>query len=235
MWDQVEQSLHQSMGRVINKIATLLPGILAFIVALLIFLAIAWALATLVRRILIAAKFDERMGRGTNAIAEWTPRYTPTLLATRIVFWGLVTIGLLLGISAFEAGSSEAGVSAYVFAYIPRIFGAAILLLAGTVLARFLSRSVLITAVNLNLSYARVLSMGVRWLVLVLTAAMVLDHLALGGEIVELAFGILFGGIVLALALAVGLGSRDLVSRSLEREAARPVEVPQPPERLHHF
>jgi hypothetical protein len=63
---------------------------------------------------------------------------------------------------------------------------------------------------------------------------MVLDHLALGGEIVELGFGILFGGIVLALALAVGLGSRDLVSRSLEREAARPVEVPQP-EKIHHF
>jgi hypothetical protein len=76
--------------------------------------------------------------------------------------------------------------------------------------------------------------MGVRWLILVLTGAMVLDHLALGGAIVELGFGILFGGIVLALALAVGLGSRDLISRSLEREAARPVEVPQP-ERIHHF
>jgi hypothetical protein len=235
MWDQVENSLHQSMARVINKIATLLPGILAFIVALLIFLVIAWALAMLVRRILIAVKFDERMGKGTNAISEWTPRYTPTLLVTRCVFWGFVIIGLLLGISAFEAGSSEAGISAYVFSYIPRVIGAAILLLAGTILGRFLSRSVLITAVNLNLSYARVLSMGVRWLIFVLTAAMVLDHLALGGEIVELAFGILFGGIVLALALAVGLGSRDLVSRSLEREAARPVEVPTPPERLHHF
>ena len=43
-----------------------------------------------------------------------------------------------------------------------------------------------------------------------------LDHLQVGGNVVELAFGILFGGIVLTLALAVGLGSRDLVSRSLE-------------------
>ncbi|MBT9329494.1 mechanosensitive ion channel family protein [Paracidobacterium acidisoli] len=234
MWNQVEQSLHQSMVRVINKIAILLPGILAFIVALLIFLVIAWALAMLARRILIAVKFDERMGKGTGTIAEWTPRYTPTLLITRVIFWGFIIIGLLVGVSAFEAGSSEAGISAYIFSYIPRIIGAAILLLAGTVLGRFLSRSVLIASVNLNLSYARILSMGVRWLIFVLTAAMVLDHLALGGEIVELAFGILFGGIVLALALAVGLGSRDLVSRSLEREAARPVEVPAP-ERLHHF
>ncbi len=101
-------------------------------------------------------------------------------------------------------------------------------------MARFLSRSVLITAVNLNLQYARLLGMGVKWLVLVLTAAMVLDHLAIGGLVVDLAFGILFGGIVLALALAVGLGSRDLVSRSLEREAARPVEAPAA-EHVHHF
>jgi hypothetical protein len=121
-----------------------------------------------------------------------------------------------------------------VFAYVPRVIGAVVLLFFGTIIGRFLSRSVLITAVNLNLHYARLLATGVRWLVFVLTAAMVLDHLAIGGEIVDLAFGILFGGIVLALALAVGLGSRELVSRSLEREASRPVEVPVE-EKLHHF
>jgi hypothetical protein len=97
--------------------------------------------------------------------------------------------------------------------------GAAVLLIAGTLIARFLARSVLIGAVNEQLQYARFLSLGVKWLVLVLTATMVLDHLQIGGNVVELAFGILFGGIVLTLALAVGLGSRDLVSRSLESHA----------------
>jgi Conserved TM helix len=234
MWNQVEQSLHESMVRVFDKIATLLPGVLAFIVAFVIFLAIAWVLAWVVRRLLTAVHFDARMTRGANTIAEWTPTYTPTLLVTRIVFWFFVVIGFLVGISAFEAGSSEAVVSSVIFAYVPHLVGAAIILLVGNILARFLSRSVLITAVNLNLTYARLLSLGVKWLVLVLTAAMVLDHLALGQQIVDMAFGILFGGIVLALSLAVGLGSRDLVSRSLEREAARPVEVPQP-EKLRHF
>ena len=48
-----------------------------------------------------------------------------------------------------------------------------------------------------------------------------LAHLDIGGRIVDLAFGILFGGIVLTLALAVGLGSRQLVSRSLESHVER--------------
>ncbi len=232
MWQQVEQSLHTSMVLVVNKIATLLPGILAFIAAFLFFLLVGWLLSLLVSRILAALRFDDRMGRGANAMAEWSPRATPSLLVGRIVFWGFVVAGVVVGVSALS--TSEHVVSGWMLGYVPRVVGAAILLLAGNVLARFVSRSVLITGVNLNLSYARLLSMGVRWMILVLTGAMVLDHLALGGAIVELGFGILFGGIVFALSLAVGLGSRDLVSRSLEREAARPVEVAQP-EKVHHF
>lgn len=234
MWQQVEQSLRASMERVFTKIAMLLPGILAFVFALLVFLLIAWLAAFLVRRILVAIKFDERMHIGASALSEWAPRHTPTDMVTRIVFWAWVVIGVLVGVSAFEAASSESGISAYVFAYVPHVIGAAVLLFLGTIIGRFLSRSVLISAVNMNLHYARLLSAGVRWLVFVLTAAMVLDHLDIGGDIVDLAFGILFGGIVFALALAVGLGSRDLVSRSLEREASRPTETPVE-EKLHHF
>jgi len=225
MWQQIEESLRDSMGRVFTKIATLLPGILAFVLVLLIFLIFAWLLAMLVRSVLRAVKFDERTS-STSTLTEWAPRQTPTILVTRIVFWSFVVIGVLVGVSAFEAASAESGISAYVFAYVPRVIGAVVLLFFGTIIGRFLSRSVLITSVNLNLHYARLLATGVRWLVF--------DHLAIGGEIVDLAFGILFGGIVLALALAVGLGSRDLVSRSLEREASRPVEVPVE-EKLHHF
>jgi len=54
--------------------------------------------------------------------------------------------------------------------------------------------------------------------------AMAMEHLRLGGDIVKMAFGIAFGGIVLALALAVGLGSKELVSRSLERQEEKEQE-----------
>lgn len=234
MWNQVEQSLHSSMGRAMESLARLLPGILAFILALLLFLLIGWILAWIVRRILAAVGFDERMSRTAPTMADWSPRLAPSQLVGRIIFWCFLTAGVMVGVSAFEAGSSENVVSGWILGYVPHIVGAAVLLLIGNVLARYVSRSVLIAAVNLNLSYARLLSMGVRWMILVITAAMVLDHLDLGSNIVELGFGILFGGIVLALALAVGLGSRDLVSRSLEREASRAAEE-QPPERVHHF
>jgi hypothetical protein len=221
------------MMRVVTKIATLVPGLLALVLAIVLFTGIAWLLSFLVKRLLAAIKFDERASKSGRALSDWAPSSTPSTLIVRTVFWGCFVVGVLIGLTAFDASSTSL-LAAYLLGYMPRIVGALVLLFAGTIMARFLSRSVLIGAVNMNLQYARLLSTGVKWLVLVMTGAMVLDHLAVGGMIVELAFGILFGGIVLALALAVGLGSRDLITRSLEREASRSNE-PAVTERLHHF
>ena len=63
-----------------------------------------------------------------------------------------------------------------------------------------------------------------------LTFAMALEHLKIARGMVELAFGILFGGIILTLSLAVGLNSKDLIAKSLDRDvtkaASEPVEDP---------
>jgi len=178
------------------------------------------------RRTLIAAKFDERLAHNPiGPISDWSPANSPTALIARVVFWACVLLGCFIGISAFDAAyPGDAQISNIIIPYLTHSIGAVLLLIAGTVIARFLERSVLIGAVNAKLQYARFLSLGIKWLVLVLTAAMVLDHLQIGGTVVELAFGILFGGIVLTLALAVGLGSRDIVSRSLERTAGSPLD-----------
>lgn len=98
--------------------------------------------------------------------------------------------------------------------------GAALVLLVSGVISRFIGSGALIGAVNLNLQHARLLSVGVKWLVIVLAVAMALEHLKIAAGVVQLGFGILFGGIVFALALAVGLGSKDL---SPGRSSARRV------------
>lgn len=221
MWMQVEQSLNQAMVRVLSRIASLLPELAALVVALLVSIVAAWLIAAILRRILTRVRFDERLQRsGFLTLAEWSPTNSPALLVTRVVAWTMVLIGFLIGVSAVDTELTSQ-LALEVFAYLPKVLAALVVLMAGTIIARFLSRSVLIGAVNINLQYARLLSVGVKWLVIVLTVAMALEHLAIGGDIVRIGFGILFGGIVLALALAVGLGSKELVSRSLEREVNR--------------
>jgi hypothetical protein len=256
MEQQILNSLRQSIYRIVLVLVHFLPGVLAFLLAMLLFSLAGLALAAILRRILTAARFDERLstreGPARSPIAvwspsDWSPANSPTLLVARIALWGFVLLGVAVGISAFDASySANSEYSILLLPYVANLTGAILILLAGTLLARFLARSILIGAVNAHLHYARFLSLGVKWLVLTLAAAMALDHLHIGGAVVELAFGILFGGIVLTLALAIGLGSRDLVSRSIEKTLDKaeprssgvtpmpdPDSVPRP--KLRHF
>ncbi len=221
MWEQVGQALSSSMTSMLSKLASLLPGTVALIAALLISALFAWIVAAILRRSLKSVDFDHRVVQwGFPTLVQWSSSTSPTQLATRAVVWTIMLIGLLIGISAFDATLTSELVLR-IFGYLPNVLAAIFVLAAGNIIARFLARSVLIGAVNMNLQYARLLSAGVKWLVVVLAVAMALEHLSIGGGIIRLAFGILFGGIVLALALAVGLGSKELVSRSLDREASK--------------
>lgn len=240
----MSDALHQSLYRVLALLIAILPGILAFFVALVIFTLIGMGISSLVRRGLTWFKFDDRLAR-TRLASDWDTSGSPTEILARGSFWACVLLGLVIGVSAFDASyATSTPLPISLLPYLTHAVGAILLLIAGTLIARFLARSVLISAVNAQLQYARILSLGVKWLVLVLTAAMVLDHLEIGGAVVDLAFGILFGGIVLALSLAVGLGSRDIVSRSLESRversgeravASQPTQSNGPGETFRHF
>ena len=229
MWDQIALALQQSFSRVLSSLASFVPAVVAMLVAVLLAAFIGGVASWILRRMLRGLRFDQRLDQwGLSALAEWSPDHSPTLLAGRVVFWVMLLGGLLVGLAALEA-TLMATVLARLIAYLPNLFVAILLLLCGTVLARFVARGVLITAVNLRIQAAGLISVGVKWLVLILAAAMALEQMSIGGDILKLAFGILFGGIVLAMALAVGLGSKDLVSRSWQRQTERrdePVETP---------
>ena len=165
MWDQVGQALSYSMTSMLSRLASLLPGIVALIVALLISALVAWLVAAILRRFLRSVDFDHRVVQwGFPALAQWSPSTSPTLLATRAIAWTIMLIGFLIGISAFDATLTSELVLR-MFGYLPNVLAAIFVLAAGSIIARFLARSVLIGAVNMNLQYARLLSAGVKWLV----------------------------------------------------------------------
>ncbi len=119
-------------------------------------------------------------------------------------------------------------------AFLPPLFAATLILLVGWLVANFLSQGVLIAAVNARLPEARLVARGVYWSVLLFAAATALTHIGIGKEMVLVAFGVTFGGVVFALALAFGLGgraiARDILERRLRRESS-----PPPQERISHL
>lgn len=233
MNNEVNDVLRQTMARIADAVANFLPGLLALLVIIPLAITGAFILRAIVRRSLDRIRFDKRMDEwGFSAVAEFSPARSPALLIARVVFLAILGIGILIGVSALDA-SLPSTLILQLFDYLPHVIAAILIIVVGVFVARFVARSVLISAVNMQFQSARLLSLGVKWLVLVLTLAMALDHLRIGGLVVQLSFVILLGGIVLALALAIGLGSQEMVKRSWEKQADKPERKAE--EQFHHL
>jgi hypothetical protein len=216
--------LIESFQQVMRQLGMVTPRLLAMLTLVLV----GWVVAALARRlavrVLSAVDFDERCARWglTGAMGRRGLAWVPSLLLGRLVFWTLLFIAFMMGIEALEMPGTH-GAAAVVVAFVPNVLVAALVVVAGWILAHFLGQAALIAAVNAQLAGAPLVAAAVRWVVLVFAGAVVLTQLGIAREMVLLAFGIAFGGTVLALALAFGLGARDLARQLLEARL-RPAE-----------
>jgi hypothetical protein len=222
MWAQVERILRQATAQIGDYIANFLPGLLVSLILVLVSFVIALMARVLLLRALRGLDFDRRAEQvRLSALLGWPAATSLSQTLARIVYWTILILGLLVALTALNA-TIPSQLAMSVFQYVPHLLAALMILVVGGIAARFLARSVLIGAVNMQIQSARLLSLGVKWLVLLVTVAMALDHLRIGGSILPLAFAILFGGIVFAAALALGLGVRDVVTGAIERQLREP-------------
>jgi len=211
----------EPLQEVFKKITVFLPNMLAMLVILILGIVAARLLRALLVRFLKAINFDswsDRMGV-TTILRKGDLWAKPSLALGAIFFWILIVVVLMTGMSALKVNAIDHLVTQF-FAYLPRAFSAVVILTVGYVLAGFISRAVLIAAVNNGYHYARLLAEAIRLLLTVLILSMVLEELKVAPGIVLAAFSIIFGGIVIALAIAFGVGGIDAAKRMIEREAA---------------
>jgi hypothetical protein len=236
MWRNIEVVLSESLERIWSALLATLPGVLAMLVVVAVTLGVAGAVRWFLRRTLARMGFDRRAHAwGITAGKDWDPGHAPSVLFARGAWWLLVLLGVALALDVFGASTTSA-LGLALLAFLPRLVVAGLVFIVGMGASRFLERSVLIGAVNMQVKEARLLSLGVKWVVLVLASAIALQHLGVGGALVTIAFSIVLGGIVLALALAVGLGSREVVGRAIEKRLQERDRPAEPEERaIHHL
>lgn len=215
------------------RLALVVPGILAMLTLAAVGLAGGWVIARIVRRLARVLAIDRRADEWgvTMALGRSGLRRAPSEVIGLVVFWSIFIVFVTLGVEAL-AIPGTGRLTDFVLAGLPKIFGAAGILLVGWLVANFLGEGALIAAVNARVPEARLLARAVRWGVLLFAAAMAVTHLGIGKEIVLLAFGITFGGLVLTLSLAFGLGGRFLARQILDRYRRRD---PHPSETLTHL
>jgi hypothetical protein len=221
MWQETRRMFLESAAEVLHAVARLLPSVVAMLLFVTLALVLAVGARAVVRRSCERLGLDRRLREWGVVAPAHMDGTSPSRLAARVSFWAVLVTGALLGLSVLPTPVASA-LSLRLAAYAPRLVLALVILGVGLAASRVVERNVLIGAVNMGLQSARLLALGARWLVTVLGAAIALEYADLGSRVVALAFGIVFGGIVLALALAVGLGSKELVARSLQRRFPEP-------------
>jgi hypothetical protein len=131
----MSDALHQSLYRVLSLLIAVLPGILAFFVALAVFTVIGMLISAVLRRALGWIRFDDRLTQYRGA-GDWAPTNSPTAIVARGSFWACVLLGLIIGVSAFDASyATAASLPISLVPYLTHAVGAILLLIAGTLVA----------------------------------------------------------------------------------------------------
>ena len=192
------------------QLAMFLPKLLAALLLLLVGWLLARVLRAGVKRALEAMGFG-RMAEKSGL--EALVRQGGVDLSLAGIIAG-TTYWLVLLVVAVSAASSlgldsVAGLANKVVLYLPKVVVAVLILVFGTLFARLINRLVFAWLNNSKFPGALTVSTGSEYAVQIFALFLALEQLEIGTTMLTVAFAIVFGGVVFALALAFGLGGRD--------------------------
>jgi hypothetical protein len=234
--EQVGRLLSETLRVLWNQVAAFVPNLLAMLLILMCGAVVAGIVRIGVRALLSAAGFDQLASRtGLQTVLERagvTPR--ASMIVARVLAWTVFVAFVIIAIGALNL-QLAAGVLSRALQYLPQVFVALALLVLGALLAAFTRRTVLIAAVNAGMQAARLLATAAQAAVIAIASAMALEHLGVGRQIIMVAFAIIFGGVVLAVSLALGLGGRELARDALQRLFQRLPSDAEPEDPRRHI
>lgn len=217
MREMIITELTQAFQQMVRTVAHYLPRLVVMLVIAFVGWVIAYLLKVLARSILRLTRFS-RLSESAGATRLLTRAALPssTELLSRFIFW-VAWIGfILLGISVLGIAGLQEYISRF-FLFVPRLFVALVILFFGFLAASFFARAALLAAVNANFRSSQLVSVSIRVIISIFALSMVLEVLGVAEETMLIAFGAAFGAIMLGLAIAFGLGGKDLARDFLEK------------------
>jgi Conserved TM helix len=217
MQEIIVSELTQAFQQMARDIAHYLPRFIVMLIIALIGWVIAYLLKIFIRSLLRVTKFSKLSeNAGATELLHQAALPSSTELVSRFVFWVAWAGFVLLGVSVLGIAGLQEYISRF-FLFLPRLFVALVILFFGFVAASFVSRAVLLAAVNANFRSSRMLSAAIRILISIFTLSMVFEVLGVAEQTMLIAFAAVFGAAMLGLAIAFGLGGKDLAREFLEK------------------
>lgn len=217
MMEQVNITL-ESLRTFWLQLSSYLPQV----VAALILLTVGWLVAKLVRkaatRFLKMIRLDvvaEKAGI-EDFLLQGGVKYTTVTIVANLIYW-LLMFTVMLAVLNSLGLQAAAELFNRIILYIPNVVVAILVLMFGTLFAKFM-RGISYTYLNnIGVGGAEAVSQIAQWAILIFVVSVALEQLAIGGQVLVSAFQIAFGALCLALALSFGLGGKEWAAKVLDR------------------
>lgn len=214
--DPWTQSLIAAMTALWTKVAGFIPNLFVALILVLLGFVVAKLLDTLLSKLLGKLGLDRLMaGTGLTKLLGRVGIQVPvSTLIGKIIYWFVLLIFMVSAAESLglERVSSTLDVLAL---YLPKVFGAALVLLAGVLLAQLVSGLVRGAAEGVGLEYAHGLGRIAQGLVIIISISVAIGQLEIKTDLLNNVIAIVLISVGLAVALALGLGSRDIASQIL--------------------
>lgn len=217
-----------------QRVAIISVELLLLLGIIVLAAAIALMVRAIVPRLLVLLRFDRLAARIglTGALHRSSLTASPSQYVGRFLAWITLFVVFIAGSASLNLPWTQRIVDRGLL-FVPAFVSAVVIVIAGALFAEFIARGILIAAVNAGWRAASLVSAIARVLVLLLASAMALEQIGVAPIVVAATFSILLGGIVLAVALAFGLGGRDLARAYLKRKFGQTPER-EPGSELDH-
>ena len=209
---------------IVDPVTQMLTRILAYLPVLLgalIILIVGWIVAKAIRQLidwlLKLIRFDVLADKAgiSEILKKGNLEISAGQVISSIVYWLIIIMVLVMTVDALGLPKSSDVLSS-LFAYVPKVIAALLVLIVAMFLASFVSGIVRTAAGNANLPKPQVFAGVSRWAIIIFAVTVALEQLGIAPLLVTGTFNIILGGIVLALALAFGLGGKDAAAKYLE-------------------
>jgi small-conductance mechanosensitive channel len=215
------------IGEIVSSVAAWLPGLAAALLLLFVGWIVARLVQFLTRNILARLGLDrlsERAGLSQVFSQAGLVSSASDLLA-RLVYWLVLLVFLLAATESLGLVGVVEILRGFVN-YLPRVLAATVILILGSLLARLVSDAVRALSVQAGLDSGPVMGQAVRYVLLIFAILLALEQLGIETNLLTIAASAIIGALAIALALAFGLGSRDLARNIMAGYHARDSFLP---------
>ena len=205
------EAITRPTSNMLNNILNALPEIFAAGLIILVAYIAGKLVAGLVTNLLTGIGFDAilvRLGLGRTPAPG---RRTPSEVVGYLVFVAVMLVAVTEAARQLNFIVLADLITRFMI-FAGEVILGLIIFAVGLYLAK-LAGSVIETS---GATHAGLLAVAARVAIIVLAGAMALRQMGVASDIINLAFGLLLGAIAVAVALAVGLGSRDIAAREVE-------------------